>query len=367
MSGLAVEELRRWLGLWRIPGIGPISFFKLLAHFPQLQGLFPPPQAVLQAYGYTQRLIARLQQVDWRAVEHDLAWAEQPNCAIVTIHDPDYPYLLKQIADAPPLLFVQGDPTVLNTLSLAMVGSRNPSPLGINTAQQFSAYLAESGITITSGLALGIDAACHRGALCSPQGKTIAVMGTGPDSIYPAAHQILAQQIIAQGALVTEFPTGSGAKATHFPRRNRIISGLSAGVLVVEAALLSGSLITARLAAEQGREVFAIPGSIHHPMAKGCHSLIKQGAKLVETAADILEEIVGLRQLMAKPSPVSTETDDKLSPELLQLIPHIEYAPTPIDLIVARSGLTVEAVSSMLLLLELANKIIVVPGGYMRT
>lgn len=368
MSVLAKEELRCWLGLWRAPGIGPTTFFKLLSHFPVLQALFPLHQKALRIHGYDQKLITALQQIDWAAVDKDLAWSEQVNCNVITINDPHYPYLLKQIPDAPPLLFVQGDPAVLNTLQLAMVGSRNASSIGIDIAQQFSAYLAGSGITITSGLALGIDAACHRGALSQPIGKTIAVMGTGPDSIYPAHHQALAQQIIAQGALVTEFPTESRAKANHFPRRNRIISGLSAGVLVVEAAVQSGSLITARMAAEQGREVFAIPGSIHNPMAKGCHSLIKQGAKLVETAADIIEEISGLRQLIAKPLPCSTNViSDNLSPELAQLISHIEYAPTPIDVIVERSGLTVEDVSSMLLLLELANKIAVVPGGYMRT
>ncbi len=367
MSAADRETLKNWLGLWRAPGFGPAIFFKLLNHFPELQGLFPANSQTLKTLGYPDKIYAALKQIDWRGVVQDLAWAERDQCTIILCNDVRYPYLLRQIPDAPPLLFVQGDDHCLNHLQLAVVGSRNASMMGFEMARQFSAYLAQSNIIITSGLAIGIDSASHQGALSIPTGKTIAVMGTGPDSIYPARHQTLAKQIIARGALVTEFPTGVKIRPEHFPRRNRIISGLSVGVLIVEAALQSGSLITARLALEQGREVFAIPGSIHHPLAKGCHALIKQGAKLVETGADIIVEITSLSQAVTEQlSTYLAPSSDNLSPELSALFAYIDCAPTPVDVIVARCGLAVEQVSSLLLLLELANKITAVPGGYMR-
>jgi DNA processing protein len=209
------------------------------------------------------------------------------------VNDGRYPPLLREIPQAPPVLFVHGDPDCLRVPQLAMVGTRNPTPSGRETARQFAAHLAGAGMIITSGLALGIDAAAHQGALAGG-GRTIAVMGTSLDRVYPAKHRDLARAIAERGALVSELPTGTPALAENFPRRNRLISGLALGVLVVEAALQSGSLITARLALDQGREVFAIPGSIHNPLAKGCHALIRQGAKLVETANDIVEELGAL-------------------------------------------------------------------------
>lgn len=362
------ERLTNWLALWRAPGVGPATFFKLLACFPDLSELFPIKQNQLLEQGFSQRLVDALSYIDWDGVTADLKWAEQTQCAIITIQDPHYPYLLRQIKDAPPLLFVQGDIQVLNSIQLAIIGSRNASPMGNDTAQHFAGYLAQAGITITSGLAQGIDAASHAGALAQSNGKTIAVMGTGPDSIYPTRHRALAQRIKAQGALVTEFPTGAGPKPAHFPRRNRIISGLAAGVLVVEAAIASGSLITARLAAEQGREVFAIPGAIHHPLAKGCHALIKQGAKLVESAADIITELGSLITVVAEQRQEAIEkTAASFDPQTAALINCVGAEPTSIDTIVERSGLTVAEVSSMLLSLELESKIAAVPGGYMRT
>jgi len=209
---------------------------------------------------------------------------------ILTLHDPAYPALLKEIADPPPLLFVRGDPAVLSRPQLGIVGSRNPTPGGRSLAEDFARSLSRCGLVVTSGMALGIDAAGHRGALRGG-GTTLAVAGTGPDRIYPARHRDLARAIVEQGAIISEFAPGTPALPSNFPRRNRIISGLSLGVLVVEAACRSGSLITARLAAEQGREVFALPGSIHNPLARGCHHLIRQGAKLVEDIEDIVEEL----------------------------------------------------------------------------
>lgn len=365
---LMANELSNWLAVWRIPGIGPATFAKLLGYFPNLTGLLEATPSNLIALGISQKIIASLQRPDWQAVDKDLRWAEQAGCTIVTCQDAAYPALLQQVSAAPPLLFVQGQLEVLNLPQLAMVGSRNPSSAGKELAYQFAHFLAQHGMTISSGLALGVDAASHCGALAA-QGKTIAVMGTGLDTIYPANHRELAAQIIEQGALVSEFPIGVGVKAEHFPRRNRIISGLSRGVLVVEAALKSGSLITARYALEQNREIFAIPGSIHNPLAKGCHALIRQGAKLVETAADILDELSGVLQLSRAKQTMSTiVTSTKvIAAEQAAILALVDFSATPVDMIVERSGLTVDAVSSMLLMLELDNFIMAIPGGYIRT
>jgi DNA processing protein len=262
------------------------------------------------------------------------------------------------------------------------VGSRHPTQAGSVLAEQFALALSEAGFTITSGLALGIDAASHQGAL-SGSGLTIGVMGTGPDRIYPARHQSLARALLEKGAIVSELPVGVGPQAAHFPRRNRLISGLSLGVLVVEAAVGSGSLITARYANEQGREVFAIPGSIHNPLARGCHKLIRQGAKLVETAGDILEEISGLLQWsvgsprgdlnipplkkeVAKLASSGDFNQEPLSPEYSTLLNGIDFSPTPMDLVISRTGLTAGTVSSMLSILELQGYIGALPGGYAR-
>lgn len=304
---------------------------------------------------------------DWRRVEDDLAWLERPGNHLLLLDDSRYPPLLRQIHQPPPLLFICGDPACLQLPQLAMVGARNPTPSGRETAWQFAAHLAGGGLAITSGLALGIDAAAHQGALAGG-GRTIAVMGTGLDRVYPAKHHELAHAIAERGALVSEFPVGTPALAENFPRRNRLISGLALGVLVVEAALQSGSLITARLALDQGREVFAIPGSIHNPLAKGCHTLLRQGAKLVETAADILEELGALAAANhPNPSPALTSLPaadtEPLDSEYQQLLMAMGESPVGVDLLVERCGLTAEAVSSMLLILELEGYAAAVPGG----
>lgn len=305
---------------------------------------------------------------DWRGVEQDLAWLEQSGNYLLALDDVRYPPLLRQIPYPPALLFVRGDPTCLRAQQLAIVGTRNPTPLGRETAQGFAAYLAGAGMVITSGLALGIDAAAHQGALNS-NGRTIAVMGTSLDRVYPAKHRNLAHAIAEQGALVSEFPIGTSPTAGNFPQRNRLISGLALGVLVVEAAAQSGSLITARQAVEQGREVFAIPGSIHNPLAKGCHALIRQGAKLVETAADILEELGSLAAVNTEASALSMSMAaslieaNPLDEDYQQLLTMMGDEPASVDGLVERCGLTAEAVSSMLLILELEGYVAVVPGG----
>jgi DNA processing protein len=260
------------------------------------------------------------------------------------------------------VLYVRGDVGLLSKNQLAMVGSRHPTAMGVETAQQFAKQLAASGLVITSGLALGIDGASHRGALLT--GKTIAVLGTGLGSIYPRTHQSLATEILEKGGtLVSEFPPASPPKAAHFPLRNRIISGLSLGVLVVEAAIRSGSLITARTALEQNREVFAIPGSIHNPLARGCHQLLRQGAKLVETVEDVLEEI-NLQITKTTKLPLKEPVD--LDPQLKRVLAQIGYEATAVDAIILRSELTASEVSSMLLSLELAGYVCNAPGGYVR-
>lgn len=232
-------------------------------------------------------------KADWQGVEKDLRWLASPGCHMVHKTSRNYPPLLKEIHAAPFILFVQGNLARLADPQIAIVGSRNPTPVGCEIAAKFAYYFSNMGLTVTSGLALGIDGAAHKGALLGVA-STIAVLGHGLDCIYPASHQELAGDILkANGALVSEFPIGVSPLPSHFPRRNRIISGLTMGTLVVEAALKSGSLITAKLALEQGREVFAIPGSIHNPLAKGCHALIREGAKLVETTQDVLEELQG--------------------------------------------------------------------------
>ncbi len=297
---------------------------------------------------------------DWETVDNDLLWLDQPGNRILTIQDTQYPSQLKEIHDPPPVLFIRGNPELLAFPQIAMVGSRNPSTLGKRTAEDFAATLASYGFTITSGLALGIDAASHFGAMKSG-GFTIAVAGTGLDRIYPARNKELASRIIETGAMISEFPPGTTAKANHFPRRNRIISGLSIGLLVVEAARQSGSLITARLALEQGREVFAIPGSIHNPLARGCNALIREGAKLVETTEDIAEELGQFNQQPEKKDVIIDQT--KLDLKQQKLLNLIMYSPTSIETLVSESDESIETVSSMLLILELNGYITAAAGG----
>jgi DNA processing protein len=286
-------------------------------------------------------------------VEKTLQWAAQAGHALLTLADTEYPKQLLEIPDPPALLYVAGNVKLVSSPALAVVGSRNATPQGVKNAQSFARAFSEAGFAIVSGLALGVDSAAHRGGL-DGRGSTIAVLGTGIDIVYPRRNEQLAQEISSRGALVSEFPLGAPPNAANFPRRNRLISGLARGCLVVEAALDSGSLITARLAAEQGREVLAIPGSIHSPLSRGCHALIKQGAKLVESAQDVLEELGVAR------APDTTPLQSGAGHDLLE---KMGFDPCDIDGLIARSGLTTEVVSAILLQLELEGKIASLPGG----
>lgn len=361
------DTLKHWLALYHTPGVGAVTFHRLLEACPNLQDLQHCSPDQLRKPGLSQKAIDALQHPDTAAIMRDLEWQDKPGNRIMTCHDPDYPALLSQVNTPPPLLYVHGNTNILSEPLLAMVGSRNPTTTGIRTATEFAHHLSAAGLVISSGLALGIDAASHKGAL-EAGAPTVAVMGTGLDRVYPARHRDLARQIAEGGALISEFPVGTTPRAENFPRRNRIISGLSLGTLVVEAAIRSGSLITARYAGDQGREVFAIPGSIHNPLARGCHQLIRQGAKLVETAEDVINELGMLAQSCYSTDKPTEEREvaaepSKLDPEYQQLIDIIEFDSTSIDQLVCSSGLTPAEVSSMLLQLEMSGYIASSPGG----
>ncbi|MDH4286260.1 MAG: DNA-processing protein DprA, partial [Gallionella sp.] len=297
-----------------------------------------------------------------------LAWLEDGNNHIVTLADSDYPQSLLNIPDPPLLLYVKGRLDLLNRPALAVVGSRNATPQGIGNAEAFAKALSDTGLCVISGMAHGIDAAAHRGALrCQGNncGSSVAVVGTGLDKVYPAANRDLAHALAQQGALISEFPLGTPPLPANFPRRNRIISGMSAGCLVVEASLQSGSLITARLAIEQGRDVFAIPGSIHAPQSKGCHALLKQGAKLVETVQDILDEMGGSLDATLSNRPTQAV---EIQGAGIALLEHLGFDPVDVDTLRIRSGLTIAELSAMLLTLELGGHVNTIPGGwYQRT
>lgn len=361
-----MEELRDWLILHRAPGIGARLFLRLLDHFGSPTQLLAAGRSAWSQAGLKDQALEWLAQPDAQRIDADLAWLEAPNNQLLRIDSEDYPELLRQLPDPPPLLFVCGDANALYLPQLALVGSRNPSPAGERTARQFARYLAEHGLCIASGLASGIDGASHHGAL-DAGGRTLAVMGTGVDRIYPRSHRDLAHAIVHNGgALVSEFPLGTAPQAANFPRRNRIITGLSLGVLVVEAALKSGSLISARLASEQGREVFAIPGSIHNSQARGCHFLIKNGAKLVETAQDIIEELaplLGSLLPLSEPAESSSQRPAGMPDDHRQLLDQMGFDPISVDQLVQLCGLRVEEIASMLLLLELEGHVSSSPGG----
>jgi len=352
------------------PGVGPRTFSRLMERFGEPQRVLEANSPELRAAGLRADTVDSLRHPPVEAAEAALAWAEQDGAHILTRDDPRYPRLLRELNDAPILLYVRGDPEALSDPQVAMVGSRNPTPAGRDTSRELARHLAACGLTITSGLAIGVDAAAHEGAL--ETGRTVAVLGTGPDRVYPAVHRDLARRIAGQGALVTEFSPGSTPKGENFPRRNRIISGLSVGTLVTEAALRSGSLITARFAMEQGREVFAMPGSIHNPLARGCHALIRDGAKLVETAQDVLEELVeSLGPFLTAEIPPTTESTEgraRLDPEYRRLLDAMGHDPVAPDELIRRTELPAQSISSMLLLLELEGYVSSCPGGrYCRT
>ena len=379
------QELAAWLRLLLTPSIGNASARRLLARFGGPEQIFAAPRAAWEAC-ITARQASHLGQLPEQFAQRcSAAWAWLHNAPagvgrdIITLADPRYPPSLLQIEDPPLLLYVQGHPGVLAhrggplvqmAQCLAIVGSRHPTAQGSSNAHAFAHNLVQQGWTVVSGLAAGIDAAAHAGALAAvPHGTTalatIAVVGTGLDQIYPRQHQALAQGIAQHGLILSEFPLGTPPLAANFPKRNRIISGLSQGTLVVEAALASGSLITARMAAEQGREVFAIPGSIHAPQSRGCHALIRQGAKLVESAQDVLEElkipattVPGLPQegVNAPGAAASDETEDPV-------LAALGYDPMGLDALIARTGMDASTLQVALLELELDGRIARLPGG----
>jgi DNA processing protein len=357
---------RGWLALLRVPGLGPVGSRRLLENFGSPAVLLDAGAAAWRAAGCSPELCRLLAQPDWAGVDRDQEWLAAATPAaprrLVCQDDPAYPPLLRQIAQAPLALFTLGDADLLALPQLAMVGARSASAQGAENAQAFAAELSRRGLSITSGLALGIDAAAHRGALAAG-GFTVAVCGNGLDRVYPARNRALAHAIAEKGLLVSEFPIGVAPLPEHFPRRNRIISGLSLGVLVVEAARESGSLITARLAAEQGREVFAIPGSIHNPMARGCHALLREGAKLVETVDDILSELAPLLPAAsprgAQPAAPETSPQDPLQARVLEAL---GYETVPLERLVGRLQLPVEQVGAALLALELEGRVVAGPG-----
>lgn len=364
----------------RLPDTGSGVYWRLLDHFPSLNIALTSPFDKLRsmlsgAACQALRDVRELrEQSPWVAqVKADVRWARQNGIHLLDVDSDQYPSLLREIRRPPPLLYVKGNPSVLSLPQVAIIGSRNPTATGRATAMDFANELAASGFTITSGLALGIDVAAHEGALRTG-GKTIAVVGTGIDQVYPARHQEMAADIVANGgAVVSEFPLGTAPQPSNFPQRNRIISGLSCGVLVVEAAVKSGSLITARHALQQNREVFAIPGSIHNPLSKGCHALIKDGATLVESAADVVAELRGLLSLkwqeldldrpgqqMQLDEELSTHSDEAI------VLAQLGYEPTSIDLLVERTGLSVGNVMACLLTMELRGLVSNMGPGYMR-
>jgi len=378
------NSLRSWLALSHVNKLGPVRIHSLLEVFGTPTAIFDIGRQGWQEAGLSEKLMVNLSSPDWEKVDADLKWAEQENASIITLDDDRYPAMLKNITDAPPILYTLGQAEILKLPQLAIVGSRNPTLGGQEIAHDFAAYLSSMGMTVTSGMAMGIDAAAHQGALDTMQkglnghGFTVAVTGTGLDRVYPAKNREIAHKIAENGVLVSEYAPGIPPLPSNFPRRNRIISGLSMGVLVVEAALQSGSLITARLASEQGREVFAVPGSIHHPLAKGCHALIREGAKLVETAQHILEELGGFSSILSENGKqnhadhIKADSEQKLESNSLvnvddeyqQVLKCIDFEPTSVDKVVERSGLTADAVCSMLLVLELQGYITALSGGY---
>ncbi|HYW77172.1 MAG TPA: DNA-processing protein DprA [Gammaproteobacteria bacterium] len=359
----APDEARALSILARAPGLKPAVMRKLIDHFGSAENALAAGRKRWTALGLSRSLIRALEKPDKSLLKGDLEWAAEPQHHLVGWGSSSYPPQLAAISAPPPILYVIGDPGHLLTAQLAIVGSRNPTPGGRELAGEFAAFAAGAGLTVTSGLALGVDAAAHAGAL-EGGGPTVAVMATGPDRVYPKRHHELAGRIAGQGALVTEFAPGTPPLPDHFPRRNRIISGLSQGTLVVEAAPRSGSLITAGYAADQGREVMAVPGSVRSPLSRGCHALIRDGASLIEQPSDILATLDAPLALELEPgdgrAPEQTaETDGEYD----LLLDALGFNPVTVDTLAARTGLTSQAVSSMLLMLELKGTIEALAGG----
>lgn len=355
------EELAAWLRLVETPGLGLDSARKLLAAFGPPQAIFARPSDAWREVVPASQATALSRAADTLPllVETTWRWLQDADTHhVLTLGDAAYPPLLLDIADPPLVLYAIGHLPLLQAPSIAIVGSRNPTPQGTDNARAFAAHLSRDGLTVVSGMAMGIDAAAHEGALEGP-GSTVAVVGTGLDRVYPKRHLALARRIGDQGLLLSEYSLGTPPLPDHFPRRNRIISGLSRGTLVVEAALQSGSLITARLAAEQGREVFAIPGSIHSPQSRGCHALIQQGAKLVASAQDILEE---LQPAFAAAAAPAASSEDEAAEPADAILDALGYDPATLDALVARTGWPAAELSGRLLELELEGRVARLPG-----
>ena len=369
--------MEAWLILLRTPGLGPAALRKLVADRGNAEQALQHLRSGKTSSDLGEETRRWLDAPDHALIESDLAWLSAPQHHLLGWDDPDYPSLLREIPGAPAALFVAGDASLLWMPQVAIVGSRSASENGLAITRRFSRALAAAGFVITSGMADGIDAAAHRAAL-DAQGQTLAVLGTGPDLVYPRKHRGLAADIAARGALISEFPPGTPGKAEHFPRRNRIISGLALGTLVVEASLKSGSLITARYATEQGREVFAIPGSINSPLARGCHQLIRDGARLTETADEIIDDLSEMAAALGDRLRIRLQAG--LTPELncsrplpqpgrqrdadyLRLLDALGHEETDLDTLVERTGLDAGALSSMLLLLELEDEVVGARGG----
>jgi len=353
------DSLAPWLRLTLTPGVGPSVQRQLLAAFGLPGRIFDAGHSAIAGVIGAPAARTLLDYDSAAAVELALEWADQPGNTILTLGDEAYPALLLEIPDPPVTLYVKGDPLLLSRQSIAVVGARSATPQGEANAEAFATSLSRAALCIVSGLALGIDAAAHRGGLSGP-GSTVAVIGTGADRIYPARNAALARRIAEAGAIVSEFPLGTAPLAHNFPRRNRLIAGLASGVLVVEAALKSGSLITARLATDCGRDVFAIPGSIHSPVARGCHRLIRDGAKLVEAASDILEE---LRLAPPEAAAAGDSALPAVAGDEARIFAALGHDPVDMDTLVHRTSLTPEALYAILLELELDGRVSRLPGG----
>ena len=359
------EELAAWIRLVLTPGIGIRTAHKMLTAYGLPQNIFMTSYRELQRIVSPQiadAIYAPVPEAVSEQVEKTQKWLEEPGNSILTLSDADYPKLLLEIPDPPLMLYVKGRKELLSLPSVAIVGSRNATAQGRVDAQEFASSLSASGLTIVSGLALGIDAAAHRGGL-QGKGSTIAVVGTGADIVYPSRNRELAHEIAEKGCIISEFPLGTGPLASNFPRRNRVISGLSGGILVVEAAARSGSLITAKTAIDQGRDVFAIPGSIHSPLSRGCHELIRQGAKLVETSQDVLEELKHYNGVHASSGAEIQAESSSLKEDILS---QMGFDPVDADTLCERCEIDAASLNVELLNLELAGEVESLAGGFYR-
>ena len=361
------QDLPQWIRLLETPGVGSESARRLLRAFGLPAHIFSADFAALRTVvseRVAKALLAPVSAQIQTLIERTLQWGAQPGNAILTLADDHYPAALLHISDPPVLLYLQGRTELLSAPALAVVGSRNASVQGVQNSGHFSEAVSRAGITVVSGLALGIDTAAHQGGLRA-DASSVAVIGTGIDSVYPSRNRVLAERLAEEGCIVSEYALGTPPMAGNFPRRNRIISGLAKGVLVIEAAAQSGSLITARMAAEQGRDVFAIPGSIHSPLSKGCHLLIKQGAKLVESAQDILDELLPLHANTACPRKLAGQKSRLAHSDDL-VLQAMGFDPVDTDALCLRSGLDAASLTTHLLTLELDGMIECLPGGSYR-